>query len=105
MIKYMKQEEFNFKLNLPKTKENNSTEEFLNDWLNVVNKVETIDISDTEDDKWSTLSCLPQYKFKNLKIENNKITDDITKNDITFKYDDVKQILDENENNKTKKKR
>lgn len=41
-------------------------------------------------DVWTVLPELPQYKFKNLRIESSpfETTDDAAEMTITFKYDD-----------------
>ena len=66
---------------------NKSTTDILNDWCKLVEEQKN------NEDKWTVIPELPQYKFKNLKIENSlfETTDDVTMT-VTLKYDNFEII-------------
>ena len=62
-----------------------STTDVLNDWCKLVEQQKD------NKDIWTVIPQLPQYKFKNLKMESLFETiDDTTEMTITFKYDNFK---------------
>ena len=70
-----------------------STTDVMNDWCKLVEQQKN------NEDVWTVIPELPQYKFKNLKIENSPFedTDEAVEMTITFNYDDVTPIQTEEE--------
>jgi hypothetical protein len=62
----------------------NSTTDMMNDWCRLVEQQKN------NEDIWTVIPELPQYKFKNLKIESSpfETTEETTEMTVTFKYDD-----------------
>ena len=62
----------------------NSTTDMMNDWCRLVEQKKN------NEDVWTVIPELPQYKFKNLKIESSpfETTEETTEMTVTFKYDD-----------------
>ena len=60
-------------------------DEAVNDWVEL--KAEKY-----KKDVWTTIPCLPQYKFKNLKIIEDDFDDDKVELNVTFQYDEFKDI-------------
>jgi len=67
-----------------------SITDVLNDWCKLVEQQKS------NEDVWTVIPELPEYKFKNLKIESSpfETTDDTTEMTITFKCDNFE--FDEN---------
>jgi hypothetical protein len=64
-----------------------STIDMMNDWCKLIEQQKS------NEDIWTVIPELPQYKFKNLKVESSPFkTNEMT---ITFKYDDF-EFDDEN---------
>lgn len=61
-----------------------STTDVLNDWCRLIEQQKS------NEDVWTVIPELPQYKFKNLKIESSpfETTEETTEMTVTFKYDD-----------------
>jgi hypothetical protein len=79
--------EYSFEFKIPEfEKPNTSIYDMMNDWKNLI---ESQNI-----DKWVIIPELPQYKFKNLKIDMvlNESENNVEQN-ITFLYDDFEFIL------------
>ena len=61
-----------------------STTDIMNDWCRLVEQQKN------DEDVWTVIPELPQYKFKNLQIKSSlfETTDEITEMTITIKCDD-----------------
>ena len=60
--------------------------ELLNDWRKLI-----INQQNSKEDTWTILPGLPQYEFKNLRIESSfDDADRLNETTITLKYDDFK---------------
>lgn len=68
-----------------------STKDMMNDWCALVEQ------QNSNEDVWTVIPELPQYKFKNLQIENSTFeTTDETEMTITFKYDEFEDLENKN---------
>lgn len=76
-----------FEIQIPNIS-NNSITEMMNDWIRLIEQ------QNTNEDVWTVIPELPQYKFKNLKIESSpfETIDETVETTITFKYDNFEQI-------------
>lgn len=65
-----------------------STTDMMNDWCRLVEQQKS------DEDVWTVIPELPQYKFKNLQIKSSpfETTDDNTEMTITFKYDEFEDL-------------
>lgn len=65
-----------------------STTDMMNDWCRLVEQQKS------NEDVWTVIPELPQYKFKNLKVESSpfETTDETTAMIITFKWDECVKI-------------
>lgn len=69
-----------------------STTDMMNDWCRLVEQQKS------NEDVWTVIPELPQYKFKNLQVESSpfETTDETTEMTITFKYDEFEDLEDKN---------
>jgi hypothetical protein len=69
-----------------------STTDIMNDWCRLVEQQKN------NEDVWTVIPELPQYKFKNLQIEGSpfETIDDTTEMTITFKYDEFEDLENKN---------
>jgi hypothetical protein len=65
-----------------------STTDMMNDWCRLVEKQKN------DEDVWTGMHELPQYKFKNLKIESSpfETMDETNEMSITFKYNEYIEL-------------
>ncbi len=71
-----------FEFNYPEVLDK-STTDMMNDWCRLVEQQKN------NEDIWTTIPELPQFKFKNLKIETSPFeTSENASMDITFHYDE-----------------
>jgi len=65
-----------------------STTDMMNDWCRLVEQQKS------NEDVWTVMPELPQYKFKNLKVVSSpfETTDETTETTITFKYDEFEDL-------------
>jgi hypothetical protein len=73
-----------------KIPENLTTSDVLNDWCKLYER----ENKNKNEDIWTVIPELPQYKFKNLKIKSSpfQMNDETVEMTITFKYDEFKEI-------------
>ena len=78
--------EFIFKLPVMQDK---SVTNALNDWCKLLEKQDNV-----EEDEWSVIPVLPEYRFKNLRMISGPIetTDNAHELTITIQYDNYAEI-------------
>jgi hypothetical protein len=61
---------------------------FLSDWCKLIEKQKS------NEDVWTVIPELPQYKFKNLKVESSpfEMKEETVDMTITLKYDEFKEV-------------
>jgi len=80
MNKEIKIGDYTFNFIMPEIMDK-SVSDILKEWCKLVEK------SKKDEDEWTTIPALPQYRFKNLKIVPCETDVDISQLSITFKYD------------------